>query len=137
MYGNEEYVLQALRSGASGYLLKDAAIPELELALRAVVRGETYLSPPVSKHVVSHYLQRVGGDAGPLDMLTPRQREVLQLIAEGYSTQQIAQALTVSVKTVETHRMHLMDRLGIHDIAGLVRFAVQVGMVPPHLSGAP
>jgi DNA-binding NarL/FixJ family response regulator len=137
MYGNEEYVLQALRAGASGYLLKDAATPELELALRSVVRGETYLSPPVSKHVVSSYVQRMGGEAGPLDKLTPRQREVLQLIAEGYSTQGIAEALTVSAKTVETHRMQLMDRLGIHDIAGLVRFAVQVGIVPPDPPVAP
>ncbi len=140
MYGNEEYVLHALRAGASGYLLKDTAMPELEFALRAVVGGETYLSPPVSKHVINNYVQRTsgeGGDASPLEKLTPRQREVLQLIVEGYSTQRIAQTLTVSIKTVETHRMQLMDRLGIHDIAGLVRFAVQVGVVPPNLPGAP
>jgi DNA-binding NarL/FixJ family response regulator len=136
MYGNEEYVLQALRAGASGYLLKDSSTTELELAIEAVKRGEVYLSPPVSKYLVRSYVQRVGGQPRLLDRLTPRQREVLQLIAEGYSTQQIAEALTVSVKTVETHRMQLMERLDIHDTAGLTRFAIQTGLIPPVLPGA-
>jgi DNA-binding NarL/FixJ family response regulator len=130
-HSSEEYVCQALRAGAAGYLLKDAAIAELELALRAVARGETYLSPAVSKHVISDYVRRVGGEAGSLDLLTPRQREILQLIAEGKTTKEIAGLLHLSVKTVETHRTQLMDRLDIHDIAGLVRFAIRVGLIKP------
>jgi DNA-binding NarL/FixJ family response regulator len=130
MHSNEEYVLRALRAGVAGFLLKDAGTAELEGAIRAVVRGETYLSPGVSKKVVEGYLGRSGG-SHPLDSLTPRQREVLQLIAEGYSTKQIAGLLGVGVKTIETHRTQLMDRLGIHEIAGLVRYAVRVGLVSP------
>ncbi|HEX4441760.1 MAG TPA: response regulator transcription factor [Thermoanaerobaculia bacterium] len=130
MHSNEEYVLRALRAGVAGFLLKDAGTAELEGAIRAVVRGETYLSPGVSKKVVEGYLGRSGG-THPLDSLTPRQREVLQLIAEGYSTKQIAGLLGVGVKTIETHRTQLMDRLGIHEIAGLVRYAVRVGLVSP------
>lgn len=137
MHVNEEYVLQALRAGASGYLVKDSAISELELAIKAVTRGETYLSPPVSKHVISEYVRRVGSqiaadnlhDQPPLERLTLRQREILQLIAEGRTTQEIAQALQISVKTVETHRTQLMERLDIHDVAGLVRFAIRSGLV--------
>ena len=137
MHISEEYVLQALRSGASGYLLKDAGTAELELAIRSVASGETYLSPPVSKHVILDYVRRVGGEArnreieeeSPLERLTLRQREILQLIAEGHTTQEIAQKLDISVKTVETHRMQLMDRLDIHDVAGLVRFSIRVGLV--------
>lgn len=128
MHANEEYVLQALRAGAVGYLLKDAGTTELELAVRAVARGETYLSPAVSKHVVADYVRRVGGGTNSLERLTPRQREVLQLIAEGHTTQNIARTLNISVKTVETHRSQLMERLDIHDIAGLVRYAIRVGL---------
>jgi DNA-binding NarL/FixJ family response regulator len=137
MHSNEEYVLQALRAGASGYLLKDSAPTELELALRSVSRGETYLSPSISKHVVDDYLRRVSNksmdiskDSG-IQELTPRQREILQLIAEGNSTKEIAQKLIVSVKTIESHRIQLMERLGIHDIAGLVRYAIRMGIVSP------
>jgi len=131
MHANEEYVLQALRVGAGGYLLKDAGTSELELALRAVVHGETYLSPAVSKHVVADYVRRVGAEEQPrlLDQLTARQREVLQLIAEGRTTQEIANLLNVSVKTIETHRTQLMQRLDIHDIAGLVRYAIRMGII--------
>jgi DNA-binding NarL/FixJ family response regulator len=129
MHANEEYVLRALRAGASGYLPKDAAASELEIAIHAVARGETYLSPAVSKHVVGDYLRRVADERSPLEQLTPRQRETLQLIAEGQTTKEIAQTLQVSVKTVETHRAQLMERLDIHDIAGLVRYAMQMGLV--------
>jgi DNA-binding NarL/FixJ family response regulator len=129
MHATEEYVLRALRAGASGYLLKDADTSELELAIKAVTRGETYLSPAVSKHV-TEYVRRVGEEApSTLERLTPRQREVLQLVAEGYTTQEIARMLNLSVKTVETHRTQLMERLDIHDIAGLVRYAVREGLV--------
>jgi len=130
-HANEEYVWQALRSGAAGYLLKDAGTAELELALNAVARGETYLSPAVSKHVVADYVRRVGGEPRTLELLTPRQREILQLIAEGQTTKEIARTLHISVKTVETHRMQLMERLDIHDVAGLVKYAIRTGLIKP------
>lgn len=131
MHTSEEYVLRALRAGCAGYLLKDSAVSELEVAVRAVARGETYLSPAVSKRVVDEYVSRTGGAADPLDALTPRQREILQLAAEGHSSKQIAQRLGLSTRTVEAHRAQLMDRLDLHDVAGLVRFAVRVGLVTP------
>ena len=131
MHKNEEYVWQALRAGAVGYLLKDADLAELALAITAVTRGETYLSPPISKHVIREYVQRVGGEETGLEQLTPRQREILQLIAEGHTTKMIAQRLGLSVKTVETHRVQMMERLDIHDIAGLVRYAIRMGVVLP------
>ncbi len=131
MHQTEEYVRQALRHGAAGYLLKDAAPVELDLALRAIARGETYLSPAVSKGVVSDYVQRLRGDAPEDGRLTPRQREVLQLIAEGLSTKEIARRLDISVKTADTHRTQLMKQLDIHEVAGLVRYAMRVGLVSP------
>jgi DNA-binding NarL/FixJ family response regulator len=136
MHANEEYVMQALRAGAAGYLVKDAGIAELELAVRSVARGETYLSPPVSHSVIDNYLRRLDSPAeagvlspNPNEKLTPRQREVLQLIAEGRTTQEIAKRLHVGVKTVETHRAQLMERLDIHEVAGLVRYAIRIGLV--------
>jgi DNA-binding NarL/FixJ family response regulator len=129
MNANEEYVLQAMRAGAAGYLLKNVSTAEFELAIKAVARGETYLSSAVSKHVIEAYIQRVGGEPSPLERLSPRQREVLQLIAEGNTTKEIAIRLNLSVKTVEMHRSHLMDQLDIHDVAGLVRFAIRTGLV--------
>ena len=128
MHANEEYVLQALRSGAAGYMLKDSATAELELALKAVTQGETYLSPPISRQVVEGYVQRVGSEQAGTENLTPRQRQVLQLIAEGHSTKEIAFRLELSVKTVETHRAQLMERLQIRDIAGLVKYAIRSGL---------
>jgi DNA-binding NarL/FixJ family response regulator len=130
MHTSEEYVLLALRAGAAAYLIKDSATSELELALKCVMRGETYLSPAISRQVVDGYVQRVGASAGP-EPLTPRQREVLKRIAEGRSTKEIAFELNVSVKTVETHRAQIMERLGIRDVAGLVRYAMRAGLVPP------
>lgn len=129
MHQNEEYVRQALRHGAVAYLLKDAAPQELELALSAVMRGETYLSPAVSKGVVNDYVQRLRGEEQTGDALSPRQREVLQLIAEGHSTKEIARRLDLSVKTVDTHRSQLMRQLDIHEVAGLVRYAMRTGLV--------
>jgi DNA-binding NarL/FixJ family response regulator len=126
MHANEEYVAQALKAGASGYLLKDAATTELDMALKVVAQGQFYLSPSISRQVVDSYLH--GGPTG-LDLLTPRQREILQLIAEGKSTREIAELLHLSVKTVETHRAQLMDRLDIHDVAGLVRYALNKGLI--------
>jgi DNA-binding NarL/FixJ family response regulator len=128
MHAGEEYVLQALRAGAIGYLLKDAATGELELALRSVMRGESWFSPAVSRQVVEGYVQRVGGEP-VADALTARQREVLKLVAGGKSTKEIAFDLNLSVKTVETHRAQIMERLGIRDVAGLVRYALKTGLV--------
>ncbi len=129
MHQSEEYVRQALRSGAAGYLLKDAAPLELELALKALLAGETYLSPAVSKGVVNDYVQRLRQDDTPGSGLTPRQTEVLQLIAEGHSSKEIARRLGLAVKTVETHRSQLMKQLDIHEVAGLVRYAMRVGLI--------
>lgn len=131
MHANEEYVRRSLQAGAAGYLLKGAEPAELELALQAVMRGETYLTPAVSKQVVQDYLQGHGVKPDPLRDLTSRQREVLQLIAEGHSTKEIAYKLGLSIKTVETHRGELMNRLNIHDVAGLVRYAIRTGLVAP------
>jgi DNA-binding NarL/FixJ family response regulator len=130
MHSSEEHVMQALRAGASGYLLKESAPLELELALRSVGRGETYLSPPISRQVIEGYMQRVSDSPqDALAGLSARQREVLQLIAEGNSSKEIARRLNLSVKTVETHRTQLMDRLRIRDVAGLVRFAIRTGLI--------
>lgn len=130
MFANEEYVLRSLRAGAAGYLLKDSSVLELETALRSVADGGSYLSPAVSGHVLAAYLGRIGQGGVPAEpTLTPRQREVLQLIAEGHGTKEIAARLSLSAKTVETHRAQLMERLGIHDVAGLVRYAIRAGIV--------
>jgi DNA-binding NarL/FixJ family response regulator len=128
-HANEEYVLRALRCGAAGYMLKEAAADELGLAIRAVAQDKTYLSPSVSRTVVENYLERSTGKESPVEQLTARQRENLQLIAEGRSTKEIAGTLGISIKTAEAHRSQLMDRLGIHDIAGLVRYAIRTGLV--------
>jgi DNA-binding NarL/FixJ family response regulator len=128
-HANEEYVVRALRSGAAGYMLKDAATAELQLAIDSVAQDKTYLSPSISRTVIDSYLERVGAPLSPLEQLTPRQREILQLLAEGKHTKEIASVLDVSVKTVESHRLQLMERLNIHDVPGLVRYAVRCGLV--------
>ena len=129
MHDSEDFVARAFRSGASGYLLKDSAESELELALSAAVRGETYLSPRVSKRLVDAYLRGAAQDTSPLSLLSPRQREILERVAHGRSTKEIAYDLGISVKTVETHRAQIMERLDIHDVAGLVRFAIRNRMI--------
>ena len=128
-HANEEYVIRALRAGAEGYMLKDAATAELELAITSVSEDKTYLSPSISRPVIDSYLERVGGPLSPLEQLTARQREILQLIAEGKNTKEIASDLDISVKTIEAHRLQLMERLNIHDIPGLVRYAIRCGLV--------
>lgn len=133
MHSNEEYVLQALRAGASGYLLKEAATSELRTALDTVARGDVYLSPAISRVVIDDYLGRVEISKDPLDKLTPRQKEILQLVVEGNSTRRIAEILHVSAKTVETHRAQLQERLQIFDVPGLVRFAIRVGLISPDI----
>jgi DNA-binding NarL/FixJ family response regulator len=128
-HANEEYVIRALRGGAAAYMLKDAATAELEFAITSVSEDKTYLSPSISRPVIDSYLKRVGGPLSPLEQLTPRQREILQLIAEGRNTKDIASELDISVKTIESHRLQLMERLNIHDIPGLVRYAIRSGLV--------
>ncbi|HEY3097973.1 MAG TPA: response regulator transcription factor [Methylomirabilota bacterium] len=128
MHTGEEHVTRALKAGAAGYVLKDAQPDELERAVRQVAKGEAYLSPSVSKYLVQSYT-RGGSRRNQLERLTSRQREVLQLIAEGYTTKAIAARLALSVKTIETHRAQLMERLDIRDVAGLVRFALRSGLV--------
>lgn len=127
----EDYVSRALRSGASGYMLKNAATVELELALKSVAQDKIYLSPSISRIIINSYMERAGGVPGPLEQLTSRQREILKLIAEGKNTKEIASALEISIKTVEAHRLQLMARLDIHDVPGLVRYAIRNGMVDP------
>jgi DNA-binding NarL/FixJ family response regulator len=129
MHTEWAYADKAMRAGAAGYLVKDSCTAEVELAVRAVARGESYLSPAVSKHVVAGYARMAEAQAADPGPLTPRQREVLKLIAEGLTTKAIARLLDISAKTADTHRVQLMERLGIHDIAGLVRYAVRAGVV--------
>jgi DNA-binding NarL/FixJ family response regulator len=134
MHSSPGHVSQALRAGVKGYVLKDAAAEELPVMLGAVMRGETYLSPAISRHVVEGFLGRnTDGRRAERadDGLTPRQREILQLVAEGKSTKEVAQLLDLSVKTVEAHRGQIMERLEIHDLASLVRYAIRVGLVSP------
>lgn len=127
-----DHIAQALRVGASGYLLKTTADrAEVDVAIRAVAKGHVYLSPAVTKPVVEVFVRSLTGDAlqGPFPQLSPRQHEILQLIAGGNSTREIAQHLGLSVKTVETHRAQLMRRLDIRDVAGLVRYAIRAGII--------
>jgi DNA-binding NarL/FixJ family response regulator len=128
MHSEKQYVMQALRDGASGYLLKDAATVELELALTVVMKGDVYLSPGVSKQVAEGFV-REAETADPVALLTPRQREILTLVAGGHNTKEIAFRLSLSTKTVEAHRTQLMERLDIHDVAGLVRFTIRAGLI--------
>jgi DNA-binding NarL/FixJ family response regulator len=128
VHAHEECVSQALRAGAAGFLVKDAAVSELEIAVRALARGDTYLSPAVSKLLIADFLHG-GATHASLEHLTPRQRQILKLAAEGQSSKEIAHTLQISVKTVENHRTHMMDCLDIHDLASLTRYAIRVGLV--------
>ncbi len=129
MHSDSLFVTEMLKSGASGYLLKDCAFEELALAIRTVVAGKTYLSPSISSVVVDDYLHRLSkADFSGLDLLTGREREVLQLLAEGKSTKQIALKLHISVKTVETHRRQIMNKLDIHTVAELTKYAIRKGL---------
>lgn len=124
----EEYVWEALRAGAAGYLVKDSAVAELEIAVRAVARGEQYLSPAIARTVPDDNPGQRLPPADAYETLTPRQREVLQRVAAGLTSKEIAQELGLSYRTVDVHRMLLMRRLNVRDVAGLVRFAVQAGL---------
>jgi len=137
MYTDEEHVRQALQLGAAGFLSKDSTPAELAMAIQVVQQGNVYLSPKVTSVVMNDYLRSLQGgppepapqERQPLIHLTPRQREILQLVAEGHSTKDIAALLNVKAKTIEVHRAQLMKRLDIHDTAGLVRYAVRHGIV--------
>jgi DNA-binding NarL/FixJ family response regulator len=129
MHDEEEYAFRALRAGAAGYLPKSAASAELKMAIEHVMGGKKYVSPTIEQKAAFEFGRMTAEGQVPLSELTPRQREVLKLIADGQSTKTIARSLNISVKTVETHRAQLMDRLNIHDIAGLVRYAIRLGLV--------
>lgn len=135
MHSDRRFVSGMLGAGASGYLLKDGAFEELVDAIRSVAAGKVYLSPSIASVVVEDYARRVNTpgtekiDVPALAKLSPREREVLQLAAEGKSTKEIAAALGLSIKTVETHRRQIMDKLGIYSLAGLIRFAIREGLV--------
>lgn len=130
MHTTEDFVRRALKAGASGYIVKDSAPLELKMAIEAIMRGEVYISSRVSKSLVSGLVEKGAQEASSsIEALTPRQREILQLIAEGKSTKEIAFILEVSVKTVETHRAGLMERLGIRDVAGLVVYALRHNLI--------
>jgi DNA-binding NarL/FixJ family response regulator len=129
MHNVEEYVARALKAGAISYLLKDAPEADLLAAIRAAAQGRRYLCAPLTEDVIAGYLARLGPEERLLDRLSPREREVLQLIAEGHSTVAIAGRLNLSPKTIETHRANLMDKLDIHDLPGLTRFALKNGVV--------
>jgi RNA polymerase sigma factor (sigma-70 family) len=131
MHTAAEYVANALRAGADGYLLKDAAFAELNTAITELLAGRLYLSKALNQELIDRTLESDEAGEDSLALLTPRQRQILQLIAEGYPTREIAERLAVSVKTVESHRAQLMERLDIHNVPGLVRFAVRVGLVSP------
>ena len=131
MHASPEYAARAFAAGAAGYLNKDAAFDELAAALEAIGAGRRYLSRAIDGEQVAEFERRATSGAASLDGLTPRQRQILQLVAEGLSTRQIAERLFLSVKTVETHRAQIMQRLDIHDVAGLVRFAIRHGLLPP------
>jgi two-component system response regulator NreC len=131
MHENEEYLFQVLRAGASGYILKEAADTELITAIRVVHSGRFYLSPSAQSIMVGDYLQRVraGEERDSYSALTEREREILKLVAEGHTNNQIAELLTISPKTVDTHRTHIMDKLNLHSRAELVKYAIRRGLL--------
>jgi len=128
-YNNELYVLRALKAGADGYMLKDAAVEELQQGLLTLLDDKMYISPDIDQNIIAKLSSDENGELDALDILTNRQRNILQLIAEGHSTRDIAEKLFLSVKTIEAHRANIMDRLNIRDVPGLVRFAIRVGLI--------
>lgn len=129
MHSDKHFVDSALRAGAHGYLLKECALEDLVTAIHAVLAGQVYVSPSLGDAVLEGYrAEGNGGEHSALDKLTPREREVLQLLAEGHSARDIAERLNVSVKTVGTHREHLMQKVDTHSLAGLTKFAIREGL---------
>jgi two-component system response regulator NreC len=131
MYESDEYVSQMLEAGAAGYVLKRVAGSELTYAIRAVHQGESFLYPSITKRLVEDYLRRVesGQERASFDGLTDRERQVLQLIAEGHTNKAIADMLSLSVRTVQNHRAHIMEKLGMHDRGELIKYAIQKGII--------
>jgi two-component system response regulator NreC len=131
MHSDESYVLRALKAGAKGYLLKDSAEADLIRAVRAVAEGKSFFSPAVSKVLLDDYVRKLkrSGTEDPYDLLTPREREVLQLVAEGKSNKEVAQLLNLSVYTVETHRSNIMEKLNLHGVPELILYAVRKGII--------
>jgi two-component system response regulator NreC len=132
MHDNEEYLFQVLQAGASGYVLKKAADSDLVNAIHVVARGDCFLYPSAAKMVVEDYLEKLKSGQEPtssLDTLTEREREILKLVAEGYTNREIAEALFISVKTVETHKANIMEKLNLHKRAELVRYAIRKGIL--------
>jgi DNA-binding NarL/FixJ family response regulator len=129
MYDSEQYFFEALKAGASGYVLKSAADRDLVEAVRAAMRGEPFLYPAAVTALIRDYLER--GEAAPEDPLTPRELEIVKLVAEGYSSDEIAEALVISRKTVEHHRSHVLEKLGMRDRVELTRYAIRRGLVEP------
>jgi two-component system response regulator NreC len=131
MHSDESYVLRALRSGAKGYLLKDSAEADLIRAVHAVAGGKSFFSPAVSKVLLDDYVRKLkrSGTDDPYDLLTPREREVLQLVAEGKSNKDVAQLLNLSVYTVETHRSNIMEKLNLRGVPDLILYAVRKGII--------
>jgi len=130
MHATIEYARRAVRAGAAGYILKDASAAELDLAILAVGRGETFLSPRIAKFIVADYAGKVSFSDRAIDQLTSRQREILQMIAEGRSRKEIAENLNISVKTYDSHRAQIMEQVGLHSAAELFRFATKANQLP-------
>lgn len=131
MHATPEYAARAFAVGAAGYLNKDSAFDELAAALDSIFAGRRYLCRAIDADQVEEYSRRVTPGESEIEMLTPRQRQILQMMTEGHGTRAIAERLSLSVKTVETHRAQIMQRLGIHDLPGLVRYAIRHGLLPP------
>ena len=132
MHDNEQYFFEALKAGACGYVLKSVADRDLVDACHAALRGESFLNPGVMSALVRDYLERVRrGDRVPAHVLTPREDEVVKLIAEGHPSKEIAQALTISLKTVERHRANILQKLGMRDRTELTRYAIRAGLIEP------
>ena len=132
MHDNEQYFFESLKAGASGYVLKSVADQDLITACRAAIRGESFLYPGVTSTLVRNYLDRLRrGERVPASALTPREDQVLKLIAEGNTSKQIAQLLTISIKTVERHRANILQKLGMQDRTQLTRYAIRAGLIEP------
>ena len=132
MHASEQFVADAFEAGASGYLLKESPFEEMLTAIRAVIANQTYLSPAVARPILEGYRTLRSGHASLLSCLTGREREVLQLVAEGHSTKDIAGQLHLSIKTIDTHRRHIMEKLSIHSVAGLTKYAIRHGLTASH-----
>jgi DNA-binding NarL/FixJ family response regulator len=130
-HSDRRVTTEMLKAGATGYVMKEAAFQDLAAALRSVMEGKVYVSPAASQAVVDEYVRSArGDDSSPSEKLSPRERQVLQLLAEGKSTKQIALALGITTKTVETHRSHVKEKLGIDSVAGLTKYALRTGLTP-------